>query len=239
MENNTINDTERCFICLDSNNLKYAEICCGKTYFHEKCLETYCKKNGPVCNICKSDISDKFKLTTKTVTVYVVDWWKIFTRTSVVLYGIIVICGIVITILLGKPNNHYLVLPFVIVYVTIPLLGVTLTGMVDGMNISDYYKNLIQLVIISIPTIINHSVLFVTSIVSYLHPSILSTDTVFIIFICIGCIDVVIGICALIEMFIKLIIDCMRSFCSLETFINTTSTNTKEYKINHDFVNSV
>lgn len=44
---------DNCFICLQENNLKCAEICCGKTFYHNKCLEQYCENYNdvPLCPI--------------------------------------------------------------------------------------------------------------------------------------------------------------------------------------------
>ena len=58
----------RCFICLGEDKLQVSEIHCGKTYFHPKCINKYCKEGtGIKCPICKVDISDKFNVENKRV----------------------------------------------------------------------------------------------------------------------------------------------------------------------------
>lgn len=54
---------DRCFICLGNDNLKISNIHCGRTVYHTRCIDEYCRQNDNIlCPICSTDITDKFSI---------------------------------------------------------------------------------------------------------------------------------------------------------------------------------
>lgn len=53
--------TEKCFICKKDGNLTKSPLHCGKSYYHQTCINEYCeKKKAIICPECKKNITNKF-----------------------------------------------------------------------------------------------------------------------------------------------------------------------------------
>ncbi len=171
------NEELKCFICLESGNLKSANICCGPTVYHPACFSRYCSEFNSVCPICKESISDKLRTTTKITDI---DRTKLSQCIGGILYGIIVVWSLVMVSLLKQSDNLFLL---IISCILSPLL-LSVFYMELRQNIKmNHPRYLPSLNCLLIPTFASYVVLLITSSVSYYHPSLLTTYNVINIFI--------------------------------------------------------
>ena len=54
-------NTEKCFICNKGDNLTKSPLHCGKSFYHQTCINEYCEqKKAIICPECKKNITNKF-----------------------------------------------------------------------------------------------------------------------------------------------------------------------------------
>ena len=52
---------EKCFVCNKPDNLTKSPLHCGKSFYHQMCINEYCeKKKAIICPECKKNITNKF-----------------------------------------------------------------------------------------------------------------------------------------------------------------------------------
>lgn len=252
----------KCFICLDEDDLQKAKFCRGYTYFHNKCLQEYCtnytnNENKPICPICKSDISDKFQIITSIDTVTNINWNKFMFYLGIILWGVILVSGIVLVCLLPEPNYIGYTELFVISNMLGPIIGIVVSklllaireGLWDHLTIQHLNNSplIIKLAVylyIATPTIINHTVLLITATISYINSELISTDLVMLISCIMGVapvgmflvsVYVIPGAVLLFYGIHYTIYNC----CTMSICTETTKVVTNEYTVRDEIVSNI
>ena len=186
-----------CFVCHSSTNLSYAKVCCGTMSFHEKCMHEYClnqkesndEANSGLnenivikCIMCGADISSKLYIKEK----YYFNWNKCAIW-IIALYWIMITCSSFTTfVTLSHISAIHGCLIITSYMVNIGMMIFIINEYDSSIKNLFEWNNIDAKIVGFFLEFINPTILFITSGISHINPSIISGNTASFIFICVG-----------------------------------------------------